>query len=74
MKNNTLNKQKAANDGNTMLAEVASLTRNEVVPYYRKLILSNPSDEEVLRVNQLILSKWKPSGLIYIKELAWKGL
>jgi hypothetical protein len=74
MKKQTLIKQEAANDGNTMLAEVASLTRDEVVPHYRKLILSKPTDEEVKRVNQLILSKWKPSGLIYIKELAWKGL
>ena len=60
-------------NSNLMLVEVASLTRNEVVPHYRKLILSRPSDEEVIRVNQLILSKWKPSGLIYIKEKAWRG-
>ena len=56
----------------TRLDTVFKMTRNEVVPYYRNLILENASDKEVIRVNQLILSKWKPSGLIYIKEKAWK--
>lgn len=61
MENQTSTKQEAANDGNIMLAEVASLTRDEVVPYYRKLILDkNRSDDEVKRINNLILSKWKP--------------
>jgi hypothetical protein len=58
------------------LTDVSNLTRAEVVPYYTQLILNNHqpgNDEEVKRVNQLILSKWKVSGLIYIKENAWKA-
>jgi hypothetical protein len=58
---------------NEPLKDVTNLTRDQVVPYYRHLILNAVSDEEVKRVNQLILSKWKVSGLIYIKEKAWKG-
>lgn len=56
------------------LTEVRSLTRDNVVPYYRRLILTNASDEEIVRVNKLILSKWTSSGLNYIKERAWKGI
>ena len=59
---------------NTVLADVAGMTRDAVVPFYERLIKSNPTDEEVVRVNQLILSKWTPSGLIYIKEKAWQSL
>lgn len=54
------------------LTDVSKLTRDRVVPYYIDLICMNRTDEEVIRVNQLILSKWKPSGLIYIKEKAWR--
>jgi hypothetical protein len=57
-----------------VLLDVSTLTRDEVVPFYRNLIQSNPSDDEVVSINQLILTKWKPSGLIYIKEKAWKGI
>jgi hypothetical protein len=59
-----------------VLANVDLLTRNDVVPFYAELIKSNPNpnNEEVLRVNNLILSKWSNSGLIYIKEKAWKKL
>lgn len=58
----------------TPLTDVTDLTRDNIVPYYRHLIKNDATDEEVKRVNQLILSKWKVSGLIYIKEKAWKGL
>ena len=54
------------------LTQVKDKTRNDIVPYYVDLIKTDPSNDEVVRVNQLILSKWKPSGLIYIKEKAWK--
>lgn len=56
------------------LTDVSNLTRDQVVPYYRKLIRLACSDKEIERVNQLILSKWTVAGLIYIKEKAWKGL
>jgi hypothetical protein len=57
----------------TKLMDVSNLTRAEVVPYYTYLIISNPSDGEVKRVNDLILAKWSASGLLYIKEQAWKA-
>jgi len=53
------------------LVNLHYMKRNDVVPFYRSLIVTNADDNEVKRVNQLILSKWKPSGLIYIKEKAW---
>lgn len=59
---------------NLKLMDVTDMTRDAVVPYYERLIKENATDEEVVRVNQLILSKWTPSGLIYIKEKAWKRL
>lgn len=65
---------KAPNDAKPVLADVAGMTRDAVVPFYERLIRSNPTDEEVLRVNQLILSKWTSSGLLYIKDKAWKRL
>lgn len=54
------------------ITDVSNLTRAEIVPYYTYLIISDPSDEEIKRMNDLILTKWKVSGLIYIKEKAWK--
>lgn len=49
-------------------------TRDSIVPFYVDLIVSgvDPIGPEVKRVNDLILEKWKPSGLLYIKEKAWK--
>lgn len=54
------------------ILDVSNLTRAEVVPYYTYLIVSSPSNGEVKRMNDLILSKWKMSGLLYIKEQSWK--
>lgn len=56
------------------LTDVSKMTRDEVVPYYEFLISSSPSDGEVIRINNLILSKWSNSALTYIKEKAWKLL
>jgi hypothetical protein len=55
------------------LTDVSNMTRDEVVPYYRYVIKHEVSDKEIVRINQLILSKWSSSGLLYIKEQAWKG-
>jgi hypothetical protein len=55
------------------LTQVNTLTRDQVVPFYIDLILYG-KDDDVKRVNELILSKWKTSGLIYIKEKAWKTI
>lgn len=60
-----------------LLTDVAKLKRNDVVPYYIDLIEKTQHDsggEEVVRINNLILSKWTNAGLIYIKEKAWKSL
>jgi hypothetical protein len=54
------------------LTDVSNLTRDQVVPFYTYQIITHNSDEEVKRLNDLILSKWSKSGLIYIKEKAWK--
>lgn len=59
------------------LINVSKLTRNEVVPFYKDLILMDAADpfgDEAIRINNLILSKWTSAGLIYIKEKAWKEL
>ena len=61
------------NKNNIALTDVSTMTRNEVIPFYKRLIISEPTNEEVIRVNQLILSKWTSSGLVYIKEKAWKA-
>lgn len=56
------------------LTDVSKMTRDEVVPYYRELLKQNkenPFSDEVVRVNKLILTKWKLSGLEYIKNKAW---
>jgi hypothetical protein len=55
------------------ITDVSNLTRAEVVPYYTYLIICNQDDEEAQRINDLILSKWEKSGLLYIKEQAWKA-
>lgn len=53
------------------LVDVSKMTRNDVVPYYASLIISG-SEVHTKRINALILQKWTPSGLLYIKERAWK--
>lgn len=53
------------------LVNLHYMTRDSVVPFYANLIISG-SEVQTKRINTLILSKWKPSGLIYIKEKAWK--
>lgn len=53
------------------LIDVSKMTRDDVVPYYASLIVSG-SEVHTKRINALILQKWTPSGLLYIKEKAWK--
>jgi hypothetical protein len=48
------------------------MTRDGVVPFYTSLILTG-NDSDVTRVNSIILKKWTQSGLLYIKEKAWKA-
>jgi len=55
------------------LESADGLKRDDIVPYYRSLIINSavlPKDEAI-RVNNLILSKWTSSGLVYIKNKAW---
>lgn len=56
-----------------LLTDVSKMKRDEVVPYYSNLIenLSDPFSREVIRINNLILSKWSKCGLEYIKNKAW---
>lgn len=57
------------------LTSVSSLTRDGVVPYYVDLLKKADTElnlDDVVRINKLILSKWSNSGLVYIKEKAWK--
>ncbi len=59
------------------LTSVDHLTRDMIVPYYYELIaanLNNTNDDVVRQVNDLILTKFKPSGLLYIKDQAWGRL
>lgn len=65
MKNNTILKD------HRKFVNVHYMTRDAVVPYYASLIIAC-DDKETKRINELILSKWTPSGLLYIKEKAWK--
>lgn len=65
MPNNTMLKDHRS------LVNLHSMTRDDVVPFYASLIVSG-SEVHTKRINAMILSRWKPSGLIYIKEKAWK--
>jgi hypothetical protein len=56
----------------TKLTDVSNLTRDGVVPYYTLMLITEHNDAETVRMNQLILTKWSKSGLIYIIEKAWK--
>lgn len=53
------------------LTDVSKMTRDQVVPYYVDLIYAG-QNKDTLRINNLILSRWSDSGLIYIKEAAWR--
>ena len=49
------------------------MTRDGVVPYYVDLIMrtiSDPFHEDIKRVNNLILTKWTTSGLLYGANLS----
>jgi hypothetical protein len=61
----------AAIKDHTKLVNLHYMFRNDVVPFYASLIIAG-DDKETVRINNLILTKWKASGLIYIKEKAWK--
>lgn len=74
MKKETTKTDETAIADSLLLADVTSLTRNEVVPLYISLIKSNLDDLVVQAFNKKILSKWTLSGLEYIKEKAWRNL
>lgn len=61
------------------IPDITNLTRNEVVPYYRAMIIELQADENyrggdetVKTFNQAIIDKWSVSALEYIKSKAWK--
>ena len=48
-------------------------TRKEIAPKYEGLFSHNGCDTEFWRpINEAIITRWSKSGLIFIKELAWK--
>ena len=54
------------------LQNLNGLTQAEVFPMYANLIVDNPCNSEVIRVNHLIISKWNNAVLILIKDKAWR--
>lgn len=55
------------------------MRRDDIVPYYVDLIKrtrhDSPADKkEIVAYNQLIMSVWSNSALVYIKEKAWKEI
>jgi len=49
------------------------MTRNYIVPIYVRLILDDTvSDERIKKFNHAIIKRWSISGLLYIKNKAWK--
>jgi len=55
-------------------ADLTNHTRKTASFMYANFILQNPSDEDVITVNQNIMNRWSKSGLIFIKEKAWRIL
>lgn len=51
---------------------IGGVTRNDLVPMYAGMITFGAPDNFIVLFNKAILSKWKPSGLEYIKDRAWK--
>lgn len=56
------------------LPDITGLTRDQVVLLYIDLILSDAPQDRVVNFNQMILSKWSNSALIYIKEKSWREI
>jgi hypothetical protein len=55
------------------LENLGGLTQQEVIPMYANLITThNIPDGEIGRVNAMIMNKWSNSGLILIKDKAWR--
>lgn len=49
------------------------ITRDDIVPLYAHVIFWKEYFD-VVKINKAIMDKWSKSGLIYIKEKAWKKL
>lgn len=63
-----------ANCTQVLLREIAGkqFTQRDIAKTYSMALgSSEPTDWKV--VNHAILQRWKPSGLVRIKEWAWKG-
>lgn len=52
--------------------DLRSMVRAEVVPIYLYMLFNDTHPDLIAKVNQLIINRWSVSGLIYIKEQAWK--
>jgi hypothetical protein len=59
----------------TKLTELKSLdgyVQAEIFPMYANLIVDGATDEEIIRINQMIIAKWSNAALILIKDKAWR--
>lgn len=52
--------------------DISKMKRNDVVPYYTLLIITDSCSPDVARFNELIISKWSTHALLYIKNKAWE--
>jgi hypothetical protein len=54
------------------LTSLKGFTQSEIWPMYANLILSDTTDEDVQRVNKMIIDEWSNAALILIKDKAWR--
>ncbi len=59
----------------TELTDLTGMKRDDVIPYYRWLIIMNSKNEqEAPRLASLVIKKWSHRALEYILTKAWEGL
>jgi len=56
------------------LETIKLLNRNEIAEIYAEEIKKQLPMTHYADLNKIILTKYKNSGLVYIKELAWKNI
>lgn len=59
----------------TELTSLDGMKRDDVIPYYRWLIIMASKDEkEPQRLAEMVKQKWSVNALHYILKKAWEGL
>ena len=57
------------------LKDISKMKRVDIVPYYVSLLQDRAApDIETQKLNKLILTKFTPNGLLWIKGKAWKEI